>query len=122
MSGEIRSFEDLDAWKLGLEIAKKIYALTEGFPAAERYDLTSQMRRAASSIPANIAEGFGRHTSKDCLQFLFYARGSIAETQSHLRLAYELGLIKQNDRAPFLALLKEHVRRCKASYATCAAR
>jgi four helix bundle protein len=103
-SREIRSFEDLDAWKLGFEIAKKIYALTESFPATERYNLTSQLRRSASSIPANIAEGFGRHTPKDYLQFLIYARGSIAETQSHIRLSFELKLLENDDEKAIIAL------------------
>ncbi len=97
LAGEVESFEDLLAWKLAFDLAARIYKVTERFPAAERFGLTSQLCRAASSIPANIAEGFGRHTPKDYLRFLIFARGSIAETQSHLRLADTVGLLNNTD-------------------------
>lgn len=91
----IKSFEDLDAWKLAAELAVKVYSLTSSFPDSERYGLTTQLHRAAVSISANIAEGFGRHATKEYLQFLFYARGSLAETQSHLRIATMLGFLTE---------------------------
>jgi four helix bundle protein len=103
VTGKITSFEDLDAWKLGFELAQQVYAITTSFPAQERYNLCSQLRRASSSIPANIAEGYGRHTPKDYLQFLVCARGSLAETQSHLRLAQAVGLMKSEDSEKLLA-------------------
>jgi four helix bundle protein len=95
--GRIESFEDLHAWKFGFRIAKQVYEVTKTFPEAERYGLSAQIRRSASSIPANIAEGFGRHAYKEYLRFLAYARGSIAETQSHLRLAHAVGFLSESD-------------------------
>ncbi len=83
----VKTFEDLRAWKLAFQVAVQVYKVTRSFPEEERYGLTSQLRRAASSISANIAEGFGRRAPREYLQFLFFARGSLAETQSHLRLA-----------------------------------
>ena len=93
----IDRFEDLAAWKLAFQIAVQIYKTTDNFPASERFGLRSQLRRCAASIPANIAEGFGRYALKEYLRFLFYSRGSIAETQSHLRLALELGFIDEDN-------------------------
>ena len=95
--GKINSFEDLLAWKLAFEIAKQVYASSNHFPDSERYGLTAQVRRSASSIPANIAEGFGRYTYKEYLRFLVYARGSIAETQSHLMLAFANGFLSTEE-------------------------
>lgn len=101
---EIRSFEDLDAWKLGFELTIKVYKASEKFPNEERFALTNQLRRAANSIPANIAEGFGRYTLKEYLRFLFYARGSVAETQSHLQVATTLGYLSKSDFDDLLKL------------------
>jgi four helix bundle protein len=94
-SGAIKRFQDLIAWKLGFRIAVLAYEVTKDFPNEEKYNLTGQLRRSASSIPANIAEGFGRHTPREYLNFPYYARGSVAETESHLELAYSLGFLKQ---------------------------
>lgn len=96
-SGTIESFEDLLAWKLAFELATRVYKITKDFPEEERFGLTTQLRRSASSISANIAEGFGRHTPKEYLRFLVFARGSIAETQSHLQLAQAVGYLKEKE-------------------------
>lgn len=92
-SASIKSFENLDAWKLASELAVKVYSVSNSFPDSQRYGLTTQLHRAVVSISANIAEGFGRHATKEYLRFLFYARGSLTETQSHLRIANLLGFL-----------------------------
>ena len=87
----IRTYRDLKAWQKGVELAKVTYRLTGAFPAEERYGLTSQMRRAAVSVPANIAEGYGRGRRAEYIRFLEIARGSLCELQTHAELAREFG-------------------------------
>lgn len=123
---EINSFEDLLAWKIGFQLAKEVYEITSHFPASERFGLTAQLRRSASSIPANIAEGFGRHTFKEYLRFLVFARGSVAETQSHLLLANAVGFLAKEELDRLLELclssrktiqgLIRHLRNSMAHY------
>ncbi|HEY9072545.1 MAG TPA: four helix bundle protein, partial [Desulfobaccales bacterium] len=76
-----RSFRDLDVWKLSIEFVKNIYQITNKFPKSELFGLASQLRRAAISIPSNIAEGQGRNSSKEFKQFLGVAQGSLAEVE-----------------------------------------
>ena len=87
-----RSFRDLIVWQRAIELALSIYATTKAFPKEELFGLTSQLRRAAVSIPSNIAEGQGRTTPGEFKQFLGIARGSAAETQTQLILARRLQL------------------------------
>lgn len=87
---KITSFRDLLVWQKGLDIAKAVYGLTARFPKEELFGLTSQMRRAAVSISSNIAEGRGRSTRKDFVQFLHIAQGSLAELETQLVLAKDL--------------------------------
>ena len=89
----IRGFQDLEVWQLGKQLVLLTYGLTESFPASEMYGLTSQMRRAAVSVPGNIAEGFGRYHYMDRVKFFLNARGSLNELRSHLLIARELGLV-----------------------------
>jgi four helix bundle protein len=88
----IQSYRDLEVWKRGMAIAKLAYLLTKDFPPAERYGMTSQIRRAAASIPANIAEGWGRRYTAEFIQFLRKANGSRTELETHLILCKEVGL------------------------------
>lgn len=88
--------EDVPVWRLSHKLTLDIYKLTEQFPKAEVCGLTSQIRRSASSIPANITEGFYRHTTKELIQFLYNARGSYGETLYHLRLGTDLGFINES--------------------------
>lgn len=90
-------FHDLDVWKAGMEITKDIYKVTEIFPKSELFGLTSQMRRAAVSIPSNIAEGNGRYYRKEYLQFLHISQGSLLELMTQIELSKELGFLQQND-------------------------
>jgi four helix bundle protein len=73
----MESYKELKVWQRGLEMAVEVYRQTQAFPAEERFGLTSQTRRAASSIPANIAEGWGRASKRDYISFLVIARGSL---------------------------------------------
>lgn len=88
--------EDVPVWQLSHKLTLEVYKLTEQFPKSEIYGLTSQIRRSASSIPANITEGFYRNTTKELIQFLYNARGSYGETLYHLRLATDLGFINKS--------------------------
>ncbi len=90
-----------------MRLAKLCYQLTKGFPKAEIFGLTSQIRRAAGSIPANIAEGHGRAHTKEYLNHLSMARGSLAELETHLILSQEVELMKEIDLNKCLALADE---------------
>ena len=92
MESGIKSHKDLNVWRLAMRLAKDIYRLVERFPAKEEYRLTSQLVRAAISIPANIAEGNSRGSRKDYAHFISIARGSAAELETLLQLARDVGL------------------------------
>jgi len=88
-----RAHEDLDAWKLGMDFVDAIYQLTASFPREEMFTLTSQMRRAAISIPTNIAEGAAKESKKDSLRFYVIARGSLCELETELKIAERQGYV-----------------------------
>lgn len=90
-----------------MALAKMIYALTDKFPERERFGLTSQMRRAAISVPSNIAEGQARHGTREFLQFLSHASGSLAELETQLLLSEELGFAKRDDAAQVSGCIAE---------------
>ena len=102
MSGSIRSYRDLDAWKLSVGLCTTIYDVTNGFPDSERYGLVNQLRRAVVSIPSNIAEGWGRGTSVEYARFLRVARGSLYEVETQLVIANELGYLGRETFADVL--------------------
>jgi four helix bundle protein len=85
------SYKDLVVWQKAIELSSQIYHLTASFPRSEQFGLTDQMRRAAVSIPSNIAEGYGRNTKGEYIQFLGHARGSNCELQTQLTIATNLG-------------------------------
>ena len=89
--------ENLQIWKLGVKLAKDVYLLTERFPKREIYGLTDQIRRAAVSVPSNIAEGKGRSTAKDFVHFLNTARGSLYELKTQLYIAREIEYLTEED-------------------------
>ena len=84
------SFRDLRVWQQSMELAVSVYRRTEAFPKHELYGLASQMRRAAISVPSNIAEGKGHSSDKDFRRFLFHARGSLMELETQMALASRL--------------------------------
>lgn len=92
--GSTKSFKDLIVWQKGMLLVKLIYSLTEKLPNKERFCLSEQMRRAAGSVPSNIAEGFRRQHSKELKQFLCIARGSLAELETQLLIVKDLYLIE----------------------------
>lgn len=87
------SFKEMPIWKEAMEIAEEIFRLSESFPKKEDYGLTSQLRRSALSISANIAEAYGRNHTAEKVNFYYYARGSITETQSHLEYGRRVGYL-----------------------------
>ena len=93
MENSIKNFYDLEAWKKGHALVLSIYKITESFPKEETYGIISQLRRASSSITANIAEGFARYHFRDKIRFYHNARGSVAEVQNFLLLAKDLKFI-----------------------------
>jgi four helix bundle protein len=97
-----RSYQDLEVWKLSIALVKEIYLITEKFPKSESYGLTNQIRRAAVSIPSNIAEGQGRNSSKEFRQFLSIALGSVAETETQLIIAKEINFLRNDELEPLL--------------------
>jgi len=93
----LKSYRDLRVWQDSLDITKKIYLLTKSFPRSEQYGLTSQMRRAAVSIPSNIAEGHARIGTGEYLRFLSIALGSIAELETQLIISQRLDYLSAQD-------------------------
>ena len=91
-----RSYRDLEVWKLSIDFVKKVYQVTHNFPASENYGLINQIRRAAVSIPSNIAEGQGRNSTKEFRQFLAISLGSLAELETQLIIAKEIEYLTQN--------------------------
>jgi four helix bundle protein len=102
-TAKIRSYRDLIAWQKAMSLVKEVYASTAAFPKSEIYGLTSQLRRASLSIPSNIAEGHGRATSGEFVQFLGQARGSLCEVETQIILAYELSYISLEKQQALLA-------------------
>ena len=93
----IGSYRELTTWKRAMELAEAIYRATADFPAAERYGLSSQMRRSAVSIVSNIAEGRGRRATKDFRRFLDIAYGSLCELETQLLLSERLGFLSEKE-------------------------
>jgi four helix bundle protein len=88
--------KDLDVWKKGMELVERVYSMSRAFPDSERFGLTSQLRRAAVSIPSNIAEGAARKSDKELLQFLSIAIGSLAELETQYLIAIRLGFLEKD--------------------------
>lgn len=104
---KISSFTDLHAWQKGHESVLHIYRITVTFPKEEMYALTSQLRRAITSVTANIAEGFGRRTYKDKVHFYYQANGSLLETKNFIIVARDLGYIDIKQYEDILKLLEQ---------------
>ena len=103
--GRVRSYRDLIVWQKSMDFAEGVCRATRVFPPEEKYGLGDQLRRAAVSVPSNIAEGNGRETKRDYLRFLVQARGSLFESQTQLELARRLGYLE--DTSALEALSRE---------------
>lgn len=94
---KIKEFTDLKAWQEGHELVIIVYQITKNFPREELYSLVDQMRRAATSVTSNIAEGFGRQGMKEKIQFYYLAQGSLTELKNQLLIAKDVGYLKPDD-------------------------
>jgi len=101
------SYRDLTVWRKALVLAKEVYRVSRSFPTRESYGLTSQIQRAVSSIPANIAEGWGRGSKREYIQFLKIGRGSLFELETHMFLSRELNYLTQKDLDALLLKTEE---------------
>ncbi len=104
---EYNSFEDMAVWQKSMDLAVKIFNLTERLPRKEDFGLTSQIRSSGLSVSGNIAEGFGRKHTKDKLNFYYNARGSLAETKSHLIYGYKVKYFSEEEFKDFSNIIKD---------------
>jgi four helix bundle protein len=93
----LKSYKELKVWQKAYQLCIAIYKITKGFPKEERYGLTSQIRRAAVSVPSNIAEGYGRKTTQEYIQSLYIAYGSHCELETQIMVSKDLGYIKSDE-------------------------
>jgi four helix bundle protein len=107
MKNNARSYKDLVVWQKGIALAKIIYRLTRKYPAEEKFGLVAQMRRAAVSVPSNIAEGQARHTTGEFIQFISHAEGSLAELDTQLVLSIELQFLSDAHAESAFGLINE---------------
>jgi four helix bundle protein len=101
------TYSDLEVWQAAMDLAEGVYRITKTFPKEELYTLTSQLRRAAVSVPSNIAEGKGRSSERELIQFLHYSRGSLFEMETQIAIARRLGYV---DAMQAQGLLHQTVR------------
>ena len=99
----MRSYKDLDVWQVSMALAEACYKVSRAFPRDELFGMTTQIRRAAASVPANIAEGYGRETTKSFVQFLRIAQGSLKELETHLMLADRVEVLERNQATGLLS-------------------
>jgi four helix bundle protein len=93
---ENNSYIELNVWKESRILVKEVYAILQQFPKDEQFGITSQLKRAVVSVPSNIAEGVGRNTTKDSLQFFYVSRGSLYELETQLYLCFDLNFISES--------------------------
>ena len=103
----MRDYTKIDAWRLADDLTVAIYERTRLFPKEEVYGLTSQLRRASYSVPANIVEGSSRESKKDYLHFLYISRGSLSETQYFIHLSRRLGYLSEEEAANLIGRSKQ---------------
>lgn len=110
----LRTFKDLKVWQKSYSLCMKVYTLARQLPRDERFQLSSQLRRAAVSVPSNVAEGYNRKTTNDYVRFLWMASGSLGELETQLLLTKDLGLCHENVVAPVIDATAEVERMLKA--------
>ncbi|NUQ61698.1 MAG: four helix bundle protein [Pirellulales bacterium] len=103
----IRDYRQLMVWQKAMDLVETVYRTTRTFPKEELYGLTIQIRRAAVSVPSNIAEGQGRHTTRDFLHFLAIAHGSLKELETQILIAHRLNYMDQQEQAQLTSLTHE---------------
>jgi len=106
-SGEFKSYRDLIAWQKAMDLSVHVMSLTSQFPREELYGLSQQIRKAAVSVPSNIAEGWGRGSTPDYIRFLRIARGSLCEIETQLLIAVRMNYLKPDMIVPAVALSEE---------------
>ena len=110
----LKNYKDLKVWEKAYRLCLELYKLTKEFPAEERYTLTTQIRRAALSVPSNIAEGYGRRTTPEYVRFLYVAYGSVCELETQILIAGDLGFFGRRDNQQLTLKLREVERMLKA--------
>ncbi|MDX9906152.1 MAG: four helix bundle protein [Bacteroidales bacterium] len=105
---KLKSYKDLEVWKVSMDFVIDIYRITSTFPTAEKFGLTNQIRRSAVSIPSNMAEGSGRRNTREFIQFLYISNGSLSELETQLEIAFRLNYIKDYDS---IVLKIMHIRK-----------
>lgn len=100
------NYKGLKLWQEAMELVVEVYTVTKSFPGDEKFGLTSQMRRAAVSIPSNIAEGAGRNSNKEFARFLAISRGSAFELETQIEIANRLSMISENDNTQLLSKIQ----------------
>lgn len=104
---QVKSYRDLIVWQKAMDLVALCYQMTQVFPDNQKYNLTSQLQRAAISVPANIAEGHGRQATGDYIHHLSIARGSLMELETHIQIARRLNYLEESTQARFLKLTEE---------------
>ena len=104
---KIQTVKDLKVWQKSMELAVDSYRATSGFPAEEKFGMVSQIRRAAVSVPANIAEGFGRWNQREFARFLSIASGSLRELETHFLVASQLGYLPPSRQVVLISSIEE---------------
>ena len=110
----LHTFKDLKVWQKSYRLCLRVYAVSKALPPDERYELSAQLRRAAVSVPSNIAEGYSRETTKDYLRFLWMAMGSLAELETQLLLSRDLKLCQEVDAMAAIENVAEVQRMLRA--------
>ena len=119
---KIHDYKDLILWQKGMDLAERVYLLSAEFPKSEIYGLVSQIRRAAVSIPSNIAEGHARYSDNEFIRFLSIANGSLKEVETQLYLAIRLRYVDETQAQPTLTLCSDVARLLNALRKTVLAR
>jgi len=114
MTGMLKNYRELKVWQKSYKLCLDIYHATEGFPKEERYGLSQQIRRAAVSVPSNIAEGYGRRTTQQYIHALYLAYGSLCELETQLMLCHDLKYLESIKHKNLHMSLKETERMLKA--------
>ena len=104
---EIKTYKDLLIWQKSMALVSEVYKLTKSFPNEEMFGLSAQLRKASVSVPSNIAEGYGRNSTKDYVRFLHIAIGSLYEIQTQIEIAFELKYLPSEDFTRLDKLMKE---------------